>query len=326
MPHSTVNATITCTVPCNLCESDDIEVVRSKDRHGKPLQSVICRRCGLVWSDPRPSPDELRRFYESEYRVDYKGSFQPKPKHAYRAGKVALDRCRRLKPLLADSARVLDVGAGSGEVVYMLRALEYDASGFEPNEGYARYAAEQLGLPVSQGFWQDADIQPESQDMVTMFHVVEHLEDPLEVMQHARQWLKPNGLLLVEVPNVEAVCQQPHSQFHTGHLYHFGLATMEAMHRKAGYEVVDRGTSSDGGNIAVVSRKVESSSINTVEMPENYKRVASIIARHTAIRHALSPHPYTRPIRKLTARLDEKRGLAVNSEPKAMLDQLIRQL
>ena len=320
--HKT-NAVAQCSIPCNLCGSTDAEEIRSKDRHGDYLRSVICRRCGLVWTDPRPTPEQVREFYAHEYRLDYKGTYQPKPKHTYRSGKVAVDRFQRLRPILKPGFRVLDVGAGSGEVVYVLRAMGYEASGFEPNEGYARYAADVLGLPVTQGFYQDAAVQPESQDMVTIFHTVEHLESPFDVMRHARQWLRPQGLLLVEVPNVEAVCQQPHTQFHRGHLYHFNLATLEMMGRRSGYTVVSSSVSSDGGNITVVSQKTDTTPPVSREIPGNYKRVCSILRRHTALRHFFSLYPCIRLVRKLAARLEEQRSVLSHRPAKEVLDTLI---
>jgi len=320
--HKT-NAAAQSSIPCNLCGSSDAEPIRSKDRHGDYLRSVICRRCGLVWTDPRPTPEQVREFYAHGYRLDYKGTYQPKAKHIYRSGKVAVDRFRRLQPVLEPGFRVLDVGAGSGEVVYVLRAMGYEACGFEPNEGYAQYAAEVLGLPVRQGFWQDLVVAPGSQDMVTIFHTVEHLESPYDVMRHVRQWLRPQGLLSVEVPNVEAVCQQPHTQFHRGHLYHFNLATMEAMHRRAGYTVVSSSSSSDGGNITVVSRKSDATPSGPTEVPGNYERVASILRRHTAFRHLFSPYPFIRPFSKLAARWEEQRGVRSHRLAKEVLDALI---
>ena len=104
--HKT-NTVAQCSIPCNLCGSTDAEEIRSKDRHGDCLRSVICRRCGLVWTDPRPTPEQVREFYAHEYRLDYKGTYQPKPKHTYRSGKVAVDRFQRLRPILNRSRRAL---------------------------------------------------------------------------------------------------------------------------------------------------------------------------------------------------------------------------
>lgn len=310
-------------IPCDLCLSSDSEPIRSTDRHGDPLRSVICRSCGLVWTDPRPSAEKVRAFYAREYRLDYKGTVQPKPKHVYRSGRAALDRVRRIRGFLPPACRVLDLGAGGGEVVYVLRSLGFEAEGIEPNEGYARHAGTTLGAPVRQGFWQDVAVAAGSVDAVTMFHVAEHLESPSKTFEAVNRWLRPGGVFVVEVPNVEATCQHPASQFHIGHLYHFNLRTMEAMHRKAGFEVVARMVSSDGGNITVVSVK-SSQSVPCPGLDGNFQRVAAILRRHTPLRHALSLQPYLRPVRKLFSRVKEAVLVRVFREPKAILDGLVQ--
>jgi len=321
--------TAACSVPCNLCGSVDVEEIRSKDRHGQPLRSVICRRCGLVWTDPRLAPDDVRAFYAREYRLEYKGAFEPKPRQRYRNARVALNRLRRNATAFRPGVRVLDVGAGSGEVVYLLRALGCDASGVEPNEAYARYASETLGLPVTCGFYQDAAVEPGSLDVVTMFHTVEHLEDPAGVMACAAGWLAPGGLLIVEIPNVEAVCQQPHQQFHRGHLYHFNLSALSAMLRRMGFEVVASYTSPDGGNIAATGRRIPGTPVRPptgFEDPPNYERVARILRRHTAVRHAASIYPWVRPIKKIGARIDEYFHVSRQEPPRVMLDGIAAEL
>ncbi len=290
---------------------------------------MICRRCGLVWTDPRLTPEEVRTFYAREYRLEYKGAYEPRPRQRYRNAKVALHRLRRNAAVLRPGARVLDVGAGSGEVVYLLRAIGCEASGVEPNEAYARYALEALGAPVTCGFYQDAAVAPASLDVVTMFHTVEHLENPAEVMAKAAEWLKPGGGLIVEIPNVEAVCQQPHQQFHRGHLYHFNLAALSAMLRRVGFEVVATYTSPDGGNIAATGRRIPGVPVRPptgFEDPANYERVAGILRQHTPLRHALSVHPWIRPIKKLGARLDESVHVSRQRSTRETLDAMAEQL
>lgn len=81
-----------CCNPCNLCGGTSVDVLATRSRSRRPLRTVICLSCGLVWSDPLPL--DPRKFYEDEYRLDYKGTYSPKPKHILRAGKVAIDRYR----------------------------------------------------------------------------------------------------------------------------------------------------------------------------------------------------------------------------------------
>jgi 2-polyprenyl-3-methyl-5-hydroxy-6-metoxy-1,4-benzoquinol methylase len=317
------NSASSSPVPCDLCGSTDAEELSLIDRDGKYLRTVINRQSGHVYSEPRPTHEQVRDYYEHQYRNDYKATFQPKPKHVYRAGKVAVERFLRLKPILKPGCKILDMGAGGGEMLFVLRAMGFDASGFEPNEGYARFASETLGLPVSHGFYQEASIPADSLDVVTAFHVFEHLESPLDAMRHVRPWLRTGGHLLIEVPNVEAVCQWPRSRFHRAHLYNFNPATLEMTGRKAGYKVVSTTVSDDGGNVSVIYQKADDVPPVTGEIPGNYERVRAIVRGHTALKHAFSKYPYIRPFRKIAQRLDERRAISQETSPKAILEGIV---
>ena len=212
---------------------------------------------------------------------------------------------------------------GGGGFIYVLRCMGYDATGLEPNEGYAGFASDVLKLPVKFGFYQDAAVPRESQDIVTMFHVVEHLESPADVIEVVWDWLRPKGFLVIEVPNVEAVCQHPHTQFHVGHLYHFNLVTLQKLGETHGYSVVESFTSPDGGNIAVVFQKTDNSFKGGSETPKNYERVRTVLKRHTAFRHFCSGYPFIRPIQKAYQRLRELWWVQSNKSPKKLLDALV---
>ena len=120
----------------------------------------------------------------------------------------------------------------------MLRKLGFDASGLEPDEQYARHAREALGVPVATGFVQDAAFPAGSFDVVTMYHALEHVEDPSAILSRLRGWMADQGVLLIEVPNVEAVCIAPAHRFHFAHFYNFNRDALEALGRKAGFEPV----------------------------------------------------------------------------------------
>jgi 2-polyprenyl-3-methyl-5-hydroxy-6-metoxy-1,4-benzoquinol methylase len=308
--------------PCDLCEGEKVEELSQKDRDGSYLRTVICQHCGLVYSDPRPTSEELREYYEKLYRLDYKSSFQPKPKHIFRAGKVAVNRFRKILPNLQPKCRILDVGAGGGEVVYVLRAMGYEARGIEPNEGYAQFASTVLGLPIEHAFYLNAHIEVSSLDFITMFHVVEHFESPYKALCYVRKWLRPDGRLFVEVPNIEARCQSPSNTFHRAHIYNFSPATLRMLGRKAGYEVLSTSVSTDGGNISVLLQKSENPIPPSFVIPGNYDHVRGILRTHTTFRHLLSPFPYLRPFSKLKSRVDEWLGTK-NKAPHAILDRLI---
>ncbi|MCX6870855.1 MAG: class I SAM-dependent methyltransferase [Verrucomicrobia bacterium] len=305
-----------------------MEVVSTHDRDASPLQVVMCPHCGLVWNDPRPSADALAAYYREEYRQDYKGTLEPKPRHTLRAARVAVERCCQLRGDLPRGEAVLDLGAGGGEVVYVLRQLGFPASGIEPNAAYARFARERLHVPVTSGIWQEASVEPGSLSAVTLFHVLEHLDSPLHAMRLIQGWLRTGGLLWIEVPNVEAVCQAPSHRFHRAHLYNFNTATLDAMGRRAGFEVVRIFTSADGGTVTSVLRKTDgsaSAASSAPSLPGNADRIRRILAAHTPLRHFLSAAPYLRPLRKLKQRVSESLDLARNKNPKNLMEQVLQE-
>jgi 2-polyprenyl-3-methyl-5-hydroxy-6-metoxy-1,4-benzoquinol methylase len=320
-------------IACNLCGGHEVRELSRRSRSGQPLRTVACIACGLVWSDPRPH--DARRFYEDEYRLAYKHTFEPKPKHVLRAGKVALARLRAIEPYLRPASRVLDVGSGGGEFAYLLQSRGHDVLGVEPNRGYADYAAREYGLHIERGFIDDVALPAANFDLITIWHVLEHTEHPAAVLARLRSALKPGGVLIVEVPNVEATCQAPRSTFHEAHLYNFNRATLARMAERAGLEPLALSLSADGGNIfaafgpqaspaSVAARapSVDGELPGDCELPGNCERIAAIVRDHARRPHWLSAHPYRRAALRLGRMLAERVALFGAPRGRALLDRL----
>ena len=312
----------TCSIPCNLCGGTEVSMLSNKSRSGKPLRTVICRACGLVWSDPRPH--DARQFYEEEYRLSYKHSYSPKYKHVLRAGHVALSRFEKIEHLLLNRKAVLDVGTGGGEFAYLLQSFGHRVSGVEPNKGYADYSIREYDLTVQVGFVQEATFPLESFDVVTIWHVLEHTEDPGFILALLRSWLKPEGTLVVEVPNVEATCQAPRSTFHEAHLYNFNVVSLRRLARKHGLYESRHLISQDGGNITMFFARtaplVEDQF--TAAIPGNCEWISRIVRQHNTLQHHLSPVPYVRAWQRLRRSLQERRETMDAASGKAILDNL----
>lgn len=313
-----------CSVPCNLCGGSKVKTLATKSRRGSPLRTVICSRCGLVWSDPLPY--NPREFYEKEYRLSYKGAFTPKPKHVFRAGRVALSRYGMIRDFMPGSGVVLDVGAGGGEFLYLLRKAGYCAKGIEPNIGYAEYSAREYDLDIWNGFVQDAVFPDDSIDVVTIWHVLEHTENPFHVLTGLRDFLKPEGVIVIEVPNVEAVCQSPSSTFHEAHIHNFNPATLTAMAQKAGLRPVGVSVSPDGGNILLIGRKSvgdpAGSSSRCVRDSANADKIIRIVTGRADWKYQLSSVPYMRLGRRFGRMLTERLGLIGYTGGKELLERM----
>jgi 2-polyprenyl-3-methyl-5-hydroxy-6-metoxy-1,4-benzoquinol methylase len=304
------------TNPCNLCHSTDFDELSNVGRDGE-LRTVICKNCGLVFSDPFPI--DTTEYYQKNYRILYKGTYNPKIKHIYRAANVAVERYKRLVAHLAGKKKVLEIGSGGGEFSYLLTTKGFDVSAIEPNEGYGNFSKEKYGLNVQIGFAQNLEFTPETFDFITMSHVLEHVDNPTTVLEKLRTWLKPNGLLALEVPNVEAVCQSPKSTFHIAHLFNFNAETLSLLAEKTGYSVIQTLLSEDGGNLTLIAEKTDVAK-PALEIAGNYQNVFATVKNHTVLKHYLSPFPYSRLLGKVYKIFDERKAIAKFTDAKHVLD------
>jgi len=311
-------------VPCNLCGNTRVSILASRGRSGSALRTVICKQCGLVWSDP--FPHEPRHFYENEYRLEYKNTFSPKPKHILRAGKIALNRYEKIKHLLSSRQTILDVGTGGGEFAYLLKSLGHNLHGIEPNKGYAEYSVAEYDLNLQIGFIQECSFKVNAFDVITIWHVLEHTEDPFLVLSKLQSLLNPQGILIVEVPNIEAVCQSPKSTFHEAHLFNFNLNTLTKLGEKAGLIAENHLFSEDGGNVTIFFHKAANGTSQAQEwsLTDNAERILSLIKGHNNCKHYLSAVPYQRFLQRMYRTVAEKVNVKDYESNKLLLDDLYR--
>jgi len=232
----------TTQTPCPACGSHHgMPLAHNDGKTGEPLTVMQCAGCGLGRVDPMPTAEELAAWYSKKYRQDYKASVTPRLTHVLRAGRLARDRWRWAQQQLPHlrPKRSLDVGASSGEFVYLLQSQGVQAMGLEPHEGYSSYARSTLGLDMVTGALQDrlAELPRGSYDLVSMFHVLEHLTDPIASLRALGQLLNPEGVLLIEVPNV-ARLSSPKNTFFKAHTLYFSPHSLRDVARAAGLKIV----------------------------------------------------------------------------------------
>lgn len=220
---------------CNLCGCGESVTVAETDRRLKTLRSIACLQCGLIRTDPMPTPAELAVYYAHAYRADYQLAFAGGPPrvHLKRSAREAAFRAGLLAPKLAPGARVLDFGSGSGEFLAEARARGCAVLGVEPGRDYAAYARAHHGVEVLDAAADDR-FEPGTFDVVATHHVMEHLRDPADVMARLARWLKPDGVLYAAVPNMAATGKPPHERFHFAHVHGFVRETFDLTARRAG--------------------------------------------------------------------------------------------
>jgi SAM-dependent methyltransferase len=233
---------VTTKTPCPLCGGTSATTVATRDgKTGKALHTVQCNGCGLGYTDPLPTPSELAAYYENVYRQDYKAASEPQLRHVLRAARNAARRWQWLREKLPipAGARTLDIGASSGEFVFLASTLGYRATGFEPHKGYAGFGVRELGVDVRQGTLEAnlPSVAHEKFDVVSMFHVLEHLPDPVATLRQLSEALSDHGVLYIEVPDATRF-GSPHYMFFRAHLLYFTRQSLRSLARAAGLDVV----------------------------------------------------------------------------------------
>jgi SAM-dependent methyltransferase len=153
---------------------------------------------------------------------------------------------RRLALLAAagagPSGRLLDIGAGRGRFVAEARTAGWDAHGIEPSQRGVD-GARALGIELEHGGIDDAAVAAGSLDAATLWHVLEHLDEPGPALARIAAWLRPGGLLLVGVPNLGSVQARAGGAvwYHLDvprHRTHFTVTGLHALLRASGLEPV----------------------------------------------------------------------------------------
>ncbi len=188
--------------PCTFCTAVDSKLLfTAPDVFGDHYDLCECKNCGSVFLAPFPSEEKLARAYADDYYGEGDKKFTPLIENIldwFRKG-----RARRLKRLLGGSGAILDVGCGNGIFLDMMRSMgDFEIHGLEMPGKSANRAAEVEGIQLKIGSLKQGDYSDQSFDAITLYHVFEHLPNPVEYLDIIHKLLKPNGTLVMSFPNI----------------------------------------------------------------------------------------------------------------------------
>lgn len=206
---------------------------------------VRCTTCGTIRQDPRPSPEDLQAYYPesySPYELMIDEERRPWTRWQRRYG---MWKRLRLIGRYQRPGRLLDVGAGTGIFLAEARRAGWDVTGVEPSPAAIQRAAGRLASAITPGRFDQIESPPSTFDVITLWNVLEHLEQPLDDLKRAARLLRPGGLLVLSVPNLGAWEAKVFGRDWIGwdvprHLYLFPGRVLAAMLSTAGFEMLER--------------------------------------------------------------------------------------
>jgi ubiquinone/menaquinone biosynthesis C-methylase UbiE len=235
---------------CLLCDSERIQAADPE------YNLYRCQVCGYVFDNPRPTLTALVSFYSKPGKYD-----------SWLEAEAPRNRLwkRRLRKLLKHAGRgnLLDVGTGTGQFLNVAKPFFNHVTGTEVSQSGLSIAKEKYNLDIAHGELEECDLQRESFDTITLFHVLEHVPNPRKTITLCRDLLKMDGILLVCVPNDvlawtskikllgKRLGLRPFQKFSPKigvpraftskeiHLSHFTATVLRRSLEKAGLEVID---------------------------------------------------------------------------------------
>lgn len=213
---------------CPICGyergSDFLSAPDRFHRREMTYQLVRCTSCSLVWLCDPPKLEEMPYHYETDYH------------QAISTAGIESDwRQPRERVLeMVQGGALLDIGCNSGGFLRRLKGNAWKLYGIEISPTQAQMAETNSGAQVFVGDILGAPFSPSSFDVITGFHVLEHVYRPKDVVSRLWEWLKPGGILYLRVPNIDALEARIFRSYWYGlelprHLYHFSPATLRRL-------------------------------------------------------------------------------------------------
>lgn len=196
-------------VHCNLCGADDPELLYEAPVrphrvgvYNRDVWDVVrCRRCGLIYVNPRIDAEARAALYSFRMPGD-----EPLIRTWF------LDNADLQRPLWqrflrvlrssCPSGRLLDVGCGAGTFLVEARELSYEVFGQEVADYFVEHCRTEHGLTIHADFLENLDLPDDSFDVVTAFDVIEHLPDPRAFVRQVRRLLKPGGVVMISTHDI----------------------------------------------------------------------------------------------------------------------------
>jgi 2-polyprenyl-3-methyl-5-hydroxy-6-metoxy-1,4-benzoquinol methylase len=210
---------------------------------GRWFVVVQCSRCGLCFTNPRPSATSMAQFYGSEY-VPHQTRDRPKSRR-FPFGSLSPSQRQRGSQLdlrWHGRGRLLDFGCGAGSFLERMHQQGWNVTGLDISALAVRQAQSGLGLPVLLGSLPHPELAPQSFDVITMWQSLEHVHDPQAVLRQAHELLVAGGKLFVSVPNIDSLPFRWFGPAWYGldlprHLTHFTPITLQVMVEGAGFRM-----------------------------------------------------------------------------------------
>jgi 2-polyprenyl-3-methyl-5-hydroxy-6-metoxy-1,4-benzoquinol methylase len=266
-----MSATFEHVSRCSLCAGTQLSPAFKSEDHftGEMFTLARCNTCGFVCTSPRPTPEQLGRYYPPTYYGEEGRRF-----HGPLEKIVQWFRNRladKISKHTKGPGKVLEIGSGRGTLLAELAKRGWGAYGTEFSDTLAEASTNSLGVTVyTAPDLRDCNFEDGFFDVIICYHVLEHMPNPAESLKEMERIISPNGLLLTAVPNFGGVIAQWTQGMWFAvdaprHLGHYSPETLTKALHDAGFEISTKKTLSIEQDVFGFAQSV----MNMLGMPYN---------------------------------------------------------
>ncbi len=224
---------------------ENFVILAEKDRYGFKMQTVICKKCGLMMTNPRMTQETYNLFYDNEYRKIYLGVesaddignefFDLRKKR----GKKIIDYVEKAN--ISGIKSVLEIGCSAGTILESFKEKGYEIKGIDLGGEYIERGRKR-GLDLEQCASSELLKRNEKYDLIILHHVFEHFLDLEGELDVIRKLLSETGVLYIAVPGILGIPKSYDSDYLTflqnAHVYHFTLHSLQKVMARYGWEMI----------------------------------------------------------------------------------------
>jgi 2-polyprenyl-3-methyl-5-hydroxy-6-metoxy-1,4-benzoquinol methylase len=257
---------------CPVCKSTAIDpLLTAKDFSVSKEPFVIwqCSHCTLRFTQDVPDEASIGKYYQSPDYISHTNTNKGLLNQLYQKVRTFTlqEKASLVYHFTKQKGAILDMGAGTGAFLQVMNRKGWEIQGIEPDEGARSVARELYGLELQNKdhFYQ---LRENSFDAITLWHVLEHVQDLHGYVDRLRLLLKENGKLFIAVPNYTSLDAAVYKLYWAAydlprHLYHFSPRSMEVLMNEHGLRIIEqRPMWFDSFYISLISSKYRSGHIN----------------------------------------------------------------
>ena len=233
---------------CLVCDNESFTTFLNCPDHFLTQETfTICRcdKCGFLFTNPRPAANELPAYYQSAEYISHSNSRQGIQNILYQwVRKYTLGRKYKLIQNYKKGSCILDIGCATGEFLNYFKKRKWETFGIEPNTQARKMGISNYALNIEdEGYLQK--LPEASFDVITMWHVLEHVRLLNARIAQLQRLLSPKGILFIAVPNPASADAKHYGTFWAAydvprHLYHFTQDTITFLFSKHSFELIQK--------------------------------------------------------------------------------------